>query len=124
MKKADGSTTISSTRTRSGRVTRSQTAQNSKKAKLSDSYSISKPRKKTATDTAAKVSKIVMRSNKECNYSPSPAPESDTSGSLAISDYEEGEFLTIQLYTAHDIAYWLDNSLSLSSTHTGTIFSY
>ena len=124
MKKADGSTTISSTGTRSGRVTRSQSAQNSEKAKSSDSCSISKPRKKTATDTAVKVSKIVMRFNKECNYSPSPAPESDTSGSLAISDYEEGEFLIIQLYTAHDIAYWLHNSPSLSSTHTGTIFSY
>ena len=124
VKKADGFTTISSTGTRSGRVTRSQTAQNSKKSKSSDSCSISKPRKKTATDTAAKVSKIVTRSNKECNYSPSPAPESDTSGSLAISDYEEGEFLIIQLYTAHDIAYWLHNSPSLSSTHTGTIFSY
>ena len=40
VKKADGSTTISS---RSGRVTRSQMAQNSKKAKSSD---VSKPRKK------------------------------------------------------------------------------
>ena len=45
LKKADGSTTVSS---RSGRVTRSQMAQNSKKSKSSDA---SKPRKKTAQCT-------------------------------------------------------------------------
>ena len=97
LKKADGSTTVSS---RSGRVTRSQMAQNSKKSKSSDA---SKPRKKTAADTTAKVSKIVTRSNKTRDAlinSPSPAIESDTSGSLAISDCEEGGFLIIQLYSS------------------------
>ena len=91
IKKVDGSTTIFSTGTKSGIVTRSQT-QNSKNAKSSDS-SVSKPRKKTVASTAAKVSKIVTRSNKRRNHSPSPAPESDTSESLAISSvYEEGEY--------------------------------
>ena len=120
VKKANGSTTISSTGTRSGRVTCSKRLKTARRLSQVIAAVFLNPGKKTA----AKVSKIVTRSNKECNYSPSPAPESDTSGSLAITDYEEGEFLIMQLYTAHDIAYWLHNSPSLSSTHTGTIFSY
>ena len=92
MKKVDACITISSIGTRSGRVTRSQTAQNSKGAKLSDSSGVSKPRKKTA---AKVTSKIVThnQSNKGCDHVQNPASESDTSGNSAISDYEEGEFL-------------------------------
>ena len=69
LKKVNSSTTISSTGTR---VTHSQT-RNSNNAKLGNS-SISK---NNTADTAAKVSKIVTRSNKGCHHSPSPAPELD-----------------------------------------------
>ena len=66
-------------------------------------------RKKAVDSTAAKVCTIVTRSNKGCKHSPSPAPESDMSESLAIgSDYEEGEFLEFYkiIIIVYDSGFW------------------